>query len=354
MAKPVNEWTEDDVLALPPDENDWFERKGAKALDLTIAGVSEDAVLNELAKQLSAFSNTGGGQIIYGVGDKGAVDNGGIARSIKGTQSTKDWIESIIPTLTDFEIVGCNVDAMTPKASGSSLDPTKSLYIVDVPDSDRAPHQSKRDHKYYVRLGGRSQPASHRLIEDIRNRARHPILDVHDVRLQSASGMGHTIEGLRSKFQLTLSVRFGLHNVGKVRASTSCLRLSSTSPLSVLIVATTDYSTRSAPEGVALLELNDTLYPEMDILLGCGVQLPGAEVVVGPQSESMTVAGIEISDVSLLITSFADSAPPRQQEFKMSAIDPDRHLTRLIREEIRRIQNPGQHRPRSPSATPWS
>jgi hypothetical protein len=67
MAKPTAEWTEDDVLSLPLGENDAFERKGAALLDLTLPQAREDSVRDELAKQLSAFANTGGGQIIYGL-----------------------------------------------------------------------------------------------------------------------------------------------------------------------------------------------------------------------------------------------------------------------------------------------
>ena len=99
MPKPTAEWTEDDVLSLPADENDTFERKGVPLLDLTLPQVREDNVLNELAKQLSAFANTGGGRIIYGLTNAGTVDNGGVARSIKGRQSTKEWLEDVIPTL---------------------------------------------------------------------------------------------------------------------------------------------------------------------------------------------------------------------------------------------------------------
>src|SRR5713226_5759833 len=100
MAKPVGEWVEDDVLSLPKGENDSFERKGAHMLDLTLPNTNEGRVLDELAKQLSAFANTGGGQIVYGMTDTGAVDNGGVARSVKGNQSTKDWLEDVIPIVT--------------------------------------------------------------------------------------------------------------------------------------------------------------------------------------------------------------------------------------------------------------
>ena len=75
-------------------------------LDLTRPDVKEGNVLDELAKQLSAFANTGGGRIVYGVDNAGAIDNGGIARVLKGRQPTKEWLEDLIPALTEFEIEG--------------------------------------------------------------------------------------------------------------------------------------------------------------------------------------------------------------------------------------------------------
>ena len=89
---PRTPWTEDDVLALPPGEDNRFERKGSRLLDLTIPTVDQNDVFNEPAKQLSAFANSGGGSIVYGVTNSGTVDNGGIARSVKGTQSSETRI----------------------------------------------------------------------------------------------------------------------------------------------------------------------------------------------------------------------------------------------------------------------
>lgn len=129
MPKPPGEWTEDDVLALPAGENDSFERKAAASLDLTLPRANQDEVLNELAKQLSAFANAGGGQIIYGVTDAGAVDNGGIPHSIKGRRSTKEWLEDVIPKLVEFELTGFNVYEIAGKSSGSALASGKSLFV---------------------------------------------------------------------------------------------------------------------------------------------------------------------------------------------------------------------------------
>jgi Putative DNA-binding domain len=174
MLKPVPEWDESYIVSLPK-ENSELERKGSKKLDLTVSGVDENDVLNELAKQLSAFANTGGGKIIYGIRDDGTTD-GGVSTAIK-KGGTKEWLERQLPGLTEYEIVGANVFEVGPSNSQSQILTGKALYIVDVPDSDRAPHQSRRDWKYYIRLGSQSQPAPHKLIEDIRNRQKYPRLD---------------------------------------------------------------------------------------------------------------------------------------------------------------------------------
>lgn len=108
MRRPAAEWDEQYILSLPVGEDDRLERKGVRLLDLTIAGVKEDSVRDELAKQVSAFANTGGGNLIYGLTDAGAIDSGGASRTIKGRATTKAWIEDLIPMLTDYEIVGVN------------------------------------------------------------------------------------------------------------------------------------------------------------------------------------------------------------------------------------------------------
>jgi len=336
MPKPASQWIEDDVLSLPQSENDTFERKGSKLLDLTLSQVKEGHVLDELAKQLSAFGNAGGGQIIYGITNTGAVDNGGIARVLKGQQSTKEWLEDVIPILTDYEIVGCNVYEIPPKGSGSLLSPDKSIYVVNVPDSERAPHQSTRDLKYYIRLGGKSLPASHRLIEDIRNRSTYPKLEVQNLRIVGAAGSpvaGGTV-GLKSQLGVSISISFIVRNNGRVRASTSCLQFSSTIPLS-LYGGGGDCFMRSSVSGTGLLELRNPMYPGMEVPLGCIINVP-AEVEVLAQGESLTLGAIRPEDVVLSITSFADSAPARIQKFKLD--DPESHLVRVKKEEAGRIQ----------------
>jgi hypothetical protein len=334
MPKPVAAWDEDDVLALPSGENDGFERKGSRLLDLTIPGVKQDEVLNELAKQLSSFANTGGGQIIYGVSDEGAIDNGGIARSMKGRQSTKEWLEDVVPTLTDYEIVGFNVYEIARKQSGSAIGPDKALYVVDVPDSDRAPHQSKRDHKYYVRLASKSQPASHRLIEDIRNRARHPRIEVCP-RIIEATYIEHPNEDLDT---LIILLEVGVQNSGRVMASHTALLFEGNFSLAISLGAGDIALRSSAKPGTGLMDLSDPIYPGMGIRVRSRFTI-GAVIhgpMSGPRNGLLEIEAMNAEDAILTITSFADSAPPRTQEFKLVKVDPDSRLRRVVQNELSR------------------
>lgn len=330
MPKPVSEWTEDDVLSLPRDENDTFERKGASLLDLTLRQVKEDEVLNELAKQLSAFANTGGGQLVYGIDNRGGVDNGGIARSIKGRQSTKEWLENVIPTLTDFEIVGLNVYEIPPKQAGTSLDPNKSLYVVDVPGSDRAPHQSKRDHKYYVRLGGMSHPAPPRLIEDIRNRALYPKVEVQDVRIITAGQDGLPPRASQFDIGFNLSLECRVLNAGRVKATNTCLQISASFPLYGKMGGGDGFSFRWGTPGTILMEIQSPLYPSMGVRLTALVQIPVKILNAECDDPSFSVGLNDPANVVFRFTAFADSAPAREQEFRLTDIDPSQQLRRAV------------------------
>jgi hypothetical protein len=261
-------------------------------------------------------------------------------------------LEDVIPTLTDFEIVGFDVYE-PPKAVASKLAPDKSIYVVDVPLSDRAPHQSKRDLKYYVRLAGKSHPASHRLIEDIRNRAQHPKLEVHDLHIINAVPATPRVSSLESEFRLSLGLRFGLRNVGKVRASNTCVQFSGTVPITASAYGGAEYNLRQADPGTALLEFSNPFYPGMGVTSNCTVYVL-ATVKVLPQGESLTLGRLSASDVLFFVTVFADNAPAQRQEFKVIDIDEERMLAGVVAKEVNHIRN-FQYEGRAPQKhTEWS
>jgi hypothetical protein len=182
--KPVSEWNEEYLLSLPLGEFDWFEAKGRGALDLTLPSVKEDHVLEILAKEISAFANSGGGQLVFGLvnpsnaTDKWTVDDGGIATSVKGKTGTREWLEDVIPNLVEFPLTDFNVYAITPVGPQSQILPGRALYIVDIADSLSAPHQSRRDNKYYARVAGKSRPIGHKIVADIMGRRQYPKIEL--------------------------------------------------------------------------------------------------------------------------------------------------------------------------------
>ena len=108
-------WSEERVFALPIGEDYSFERKGAKLLDVQLSEVKEANVRRELAKQLSAFANSGGGSIIYGVNNQNQIDNGGISRA-RGHGTVKEWLEDVIPHSTEPPIAGFQVIEILPRS----------------------------------------------------------------------------------------------------------------------------------------------------------------------------------------------------------------------------------------------
>jgi hypothetical protein len=179
--KQALDWDEDYILNLPQGEHDWLEFKSSKLLDFSLAGVNQNNVLDELSKQLSAFANSGGGTIVYGIQDTPigtlrTIDaDGGVSLNLKN--GTKEWLEDVIPNLVDFAIKSFNVYVLTAKDATSGISAGKGIFLVDIPSSDAAPHQAS-DKKYYARVGGKSRPISHRLVMDIVGRSQHPKLEI--------------------------------------------------------------------------------------------------------------------------------------------------------------------------------
>lgn len=311
MSTPTAKWDEEYVLALPLEDSG-LERKGTRALDLKLAGVKEDRVLEELAVQLSAFANTGGGRIIYGLSNSGQVDAGGVSRCVKGRSTTKEWLEDVVAHLTDPRIIGLDVYEIAAEGPGSAIDQGKALYVIDVPNSDRAPHQSKRDYRYYIRAGSKCLPAIHSIIEDIRNRARHPevhvefeILAVHNVM----GGVG-------------LEMRATASNQGRIKAQNTCLYVEMSPPTAGVQIGSRDDTLHVVEQRQgkdhrsAFFELRHPLYPQMETSFRFRATFLARAVTLCPITGRVTWAmpnsAADAADECLSWMLFADSAPPRR------------------------------------------
>jgi hypothetical protein len=157
-------WNEAELVAIP-HEHDSYERKRGALLD------NNDEFQKELAVQLSAMANSGGGHVILGQQDDGAFD--GVA-NMRGRTPTRQWIEQIVPNLTQFPLPRFRVHEIAV----STLPVDRPVIVIDIPDSHLAPHQAYKGtlRQYYVRAGGHAVPAPHHFLEALRNRLTKIVL----------------------------------------------------------------------------------------------------------------------------------------------------------------------------------
>lgn len=323
----VISWTEERIEALPKEDNT-FERK-ASALFAT-SGNGVDRFRDEIAKQLSAFANSGGGSIILGADDITGKIDGGLPLIAKGRATTKDYLEDIIIGLTDEKILGLNVVEVLPSDDKSRIAQGNAVFVIEVPDSDHAPHQSTRDHKYYVRLGSKSQPASHRIIEDIRNRVRHPKLEIVGMEVYKATHDG----------SLRLELKVRVRNLSRLRATNVCLALSASNCDVWFHNAYPSEGTirGGSRPGIGLFEIAGPVYPEMELHLTLLVTLPAkfsstrgedADLLIGKLSD--VTLGTLWDDVILKAILYCDSALPNSVCFRLGDIDTRSAIAILVR-----------------------
>jgi hypothetical protein len=122
----------------------------------------------ELCKDVSAFANSAGGQIIYG------IEEDKDRKPIKvddGSDVSREWIEQVIDSNVQPRLDGL---VITPVPVGSG----RHAYVLTIPQAlGRAPHQAP-DNKYYKRQNFQSAPMEDYEIRDALRRATTPELYV--------------------------------------------------------------------------------------------------------------------------------------------------------------------------------
>lgn len=162
-------WNEAMLVALAPHEHDFQEFKGS-AWVVADDGELQSSFLLSLSKQVSAFVNGAGGRVYIGIDDHGQID-GGVPIGLKS--GTRAWLEDLVPHSVDPPLRRCNVFEVGHEGPDSAIRPGHAVYVVDLPASEDAPHQSK-DHRYYLRIAGKSRPMGHVHVQDVLRRTRHP------------------------------------------------------------------------------------------------------------------------------------------------------------------------------------
>lgn len=165
-------WTLSRLRSLEPDEHDFQEFKSSAWL-VTERGEQHSDFLHHLSKQVSAFVNGAGGHLFIGVNDDGTLDEGVPIDLKKG--GVRSWLEDVVmksvtPSLSHF-----NVYEVQGEEDLGFVGPriAHAVYVLELPSSRDAPHQA-RDHRYYLRIAGKSRPMSHLHIEDVLRRNTTP------------------------------------------------------------------------------------------------------------------------------------------------------------------------------------
>jgi len=153
----------DSLITTEVEEDIHLDYKAAGALDR-----KDDKKRTEITKDISAFANSDGGIIVYGVSEEDHKPQE--ISPIDGRIYTKEWLENVIqqiqPRIEDLKIYPIRIN-----------DIGQSIYVVKIPRSSNAPHMA-RDKRYYKRFNFKSEPMEDYEIKDLYNRVSIPKLEI--------------------------------------------------------------------------------------------------------------------------------------------------------------------------------
>ena len=157
--KPLEEWDESDLQKLIIDQVQESLKLDYKRSD-ALAKTSQ--CQSEIAKDVSAFANSAGGRLIYGIVEKNnlplSIDLGADLAII-----SREWIENTIISKIQPRVIGIVVKPIL-------LDTGGNAYVIVIPQATTfAPHQA--GHRYYRRYNFQSVPMEDYEVKDAMRRA---------------------------------------------------------------------------------------------------------------------------------------------------------------------------------------
>jgi len=163
------EWLELDLLALKDNQVEEaidLEYKRCASLQKT------DDKKREVGKDVSAFANSDGGIIVYGMKEQ---EKGGppedLDEGFNPQEIPKEWLENVIHKNIQPRIIGLHINPVQLETQR----PGMYAYVVTIPQGTTA-HQAK-DWRYYKRFNFQSVPMEDFEVRDVMNRQKHPLVE---------------------------------------------------------------------------------------------------------------------------------------------------------------------------------
>src|ERR1700737_1851769 len=157
-----------------------LEYKGAGALG------KSDTKKAEIVRDISAFANSSGGVLIYGVAEFQQRENRHRPEKIDPVnreEYSKEWIEQIIQSIQP-RIDGIVIEPV-------NIDNASVCYVVTIPQSHTA-HQA-RDHVYYRRHNFNVLPMEDYELRDVMNRRKRPKVRASIFAARNPGGDGQVL-----------------------------------------------------------------------------------------------------------------------------------------------------------------
>jgi hypothetical protein len=196
------------LLNTKAEENTYLEFKRADSLIPHPSNKTKtlEDLKNEIAKDVSAFANSDGGILIYGIAEESHVATD--YSFIDGNAFTKETLEQIINSRIHRKIDGLKIE---PIRFGNDI--SKTIYIIEIPRSSNAPHQTK-DKKFYKRRNFYVDEMEEFEIRDLYNRKNLTKLEILEPIVHSKI---HQIpKDISESFNLRIKfhVDFYIQNIG--------------------------------------------------------------------------------------------------------------------------------------------
>jgi len=285
------DWTEEDLLRLIHDGQEESLTLDYKACD---AFQKTDGKRKELAKDVSAFANSAGGTIVYGMIEESHKPVK-LDRGYDPEEISKETLERVINARIQQRIDGVIINPVELKTHHAG----HYAYVVCVPQSDRAPHQAS-DKRYYKRFNFESVAMEDYEVRDVMFRQRTPEVRFLAMRVNA----GAPYRDLRFVFNLIPCVE----NVGRIIARDFALEVRISRPLINLSPRGVDdpvWSRIDGQETIVTIAGKGRLFPSQRNLM---TTVAVAMRRWNPEKEPLQPIGLTV---------YADSMPPSRSEYSL-------------------------------------